>query len=300
MHRRQYIGVEEQQQQQLVKIKSESNMPSSSASNASETRTMMKVLSLGLPRTGSASLAKALTILGYKNVCHGINIVDHAPLSIIRLFDRAADACHPALPTYTGQKFGIEDWEELYADCEASTDVAGLFSSQMMECYPDAKVILVIRPFEQWYESMNDGVFNIIFGRPADFVCGVVEPILGTSYLAIGRKLILGLFDAKNVHEIRANARSIYDRHHARIMEAKATPSELLIFDLKDGWAPLCQFLDKPVPEEAFPRVNERAAIQAKMLEIMQRDAMYAVKKSIPWLMTAVAVGAVAAYLKLI
>ena len=250
-------------------------------------KTKMKVLSLGLPRTGSASLAKALTILGYHNVCHGIDIVDKAPKNVIMLFDRASDAYHAVLPSYTGEKFGVDDWEELYRDCEASTDVAGLFAAPMMECYPDAKVILVIRAFDQWYESMDSGVFNIVFSWPADLISSTVGPLFGLSYLAIGRKLILGLFKARNVQEIRANARSIYDDHHAHIKKTKSKPSELLMFDLKDGWVPLCQFLDKPVPDEPFPRVNERAAIQAKMVEIMQRDAVYAVKKSIPWVLAA-------------
>ena len=108
-------------------------MSSSPPSSAGKTK--MKVLSLGLPRTGSASLAKALTILGYQNVCHGIDIVDKAPLSIIKLFDRASNAYHTVLPSYTGERFDVKDWEELYQNCEASTDVAGLFASPMMECF---------------------------------------------------------------------------------------------------------------------------------------------------------------------
>lgn len=249
----------------------------------------MKVLSLGLPRTGSASIAKALTILGYDNVCHGVDIVDKNP-GLIELFARAADASFPVLPSYRGTDFTLEEWEEIYHDCEASTDVAGMFATQLIKCYPNAKVILVIRPFDQWYESLNDGVFKYLFGWPADFYCSFLEPLFGSQYLGGCRKIVLGMFNARNVHEIRSNARSLYDRQHAQIRKMK-DPSELLIFDLKTGWGPLCEFLQKPVPDVPFPRINERAAIQAKIVEIINRDAKRAAKKSFPWLFALVVIG---------
>ena len=35
---------------------------------------------------------------------------------------------------------------------------------------------------------------------------------------------------------------------------------QLLEMDLNDGWGPLCQFLNVPVPDEPFPRVNDAKA----------------------------------------
>ena len=38
----------------------------------------------------------------------------------------------------------------------------------------------------------------------------------------------------------------------------KAVPKDqLLEMRLSDGWGPLCRFLDKPIPDEPFPHVNE-------------------------------------------
>ena len=44
------------------------------------------------------------------------------------------------------------------------------------------------------------------------------------------------------------------------IQEAKrlVPETQLLIFNVKQGWEPLCRFLGKPVPETPFPRVNTR------------------------------------------
>lgn len=47
--------------------------------------------------------------------------------------------------------------------------------------------------------------------------------------------------------------------------------------ELKDGWAPLAKFLDKPIPDEPFPRVNEAAALDATIKKIF-------VKAGLTWL----------------
>ena len=39
--------------------------------------------------------------------------------------------------------------------------------------------------------------------------------------------------------------------------QASVPADRLLIFDVKQGWAPLCEFLGRPVPAVPFPRGNE-------------------------------------------
>ncbi|HFE46446.1 MAG TPA: hypothetical protein ENJ18_13290 [Nannocystis exedens] len=46
-------------------------------------------------------------------------------------------------------------------------------------------------------------------------------------------------------------------------------PSRLLVFEVAQGWAPLCEFLDVPVPTGAFPHLNDRDAM-AKRLRILR------------------------------
>lgn len=43
----------------------------------------------------------------------------------------------------------------------------------------------------------------------------------------------------------------------------------LLVMDIEDGWEPLCRFLDKEIPDESFPRVNEAEANAAFGRRIM-------------------------------
>ncbi len=39
-------------------------------------------------------------------------------------------------------------------------------------------------------------------------------------------------------------------------------PTKLLIFDVKQGWEPLCKFLGKPIPEVPFPNTNDTKRMQ--------------------------------------
>src|SRR5690606_1952087 len=63
------------------------------------------------------------------------------------------------------------------------------------------------------------------------------------------------------------------DREHVIAMFEKHTdevkrvvPAErLLVFEAKEGWAPLCKFLDVPVPAEPFPRVNDTAEFKRRV-----------------------------------
>ena len=60
----------------------------------------------------------------------------------------------------------------------------------------------------------------------------------------------------------RAHCQAVFAQHNQAVQEAMA-PDRLLVFDVKQGWQPLCAFLGVPVPdEEPFPRVNDTAAFQ--------------------------------------
>lgn len=247
----------------------------------------MKVLALGLPRTGSASIAEALTILGYKNVHHGIKAIDDP--DSWKVISRAADATFPVLPTYTGKPFTREQWDELYGTCEAGTDMAALFATQLVDAYPEAKVILVVREFDKWYASY-DTMIKQLWSFSADVAINLAEPLIGYETGRGSRKAILGFFGAKTADEIRLNARTVYDRHYKMLQETVPT-EKLLVYRMGEGWEPICEFLDKPVPDTEFPWINEAEALKAKVTERINAHMREAVKVVTPWVVGAIAVG---------
>ncbi|KAK2863655.1 hypothetical protein FQN49_004121 [Arthroderma sp. PD_2] len=249
----------------------------------------MKVLSLGLPRTGTLSMAKALTLLGYKNVHHTLTDTDYGE-EAWRVFNRAADAIFPSLPTYTGQPFSREQWDEVYGFREGATEVASVFGPQLVKAYPDAKVILVIRDYDRWFKSVDEVVIKGMWAPLTTFFMISVYPLLGMTGMIGMRKATLGFFHAKDVEEVRRNARAAYDRHHREIQEM-VPPDQLLLYKMGDGWGPLCEFLGKPVPDEAFPWVNEEAELKKNGMKMLRSQLGAAALVLAPWVLGAGAVG---------
>jgi hypothetical protein len=194
----------------------------------------MKVLVLGLPRTGSASTAAALRILGYKNVHHGLDNIHNA--TDWRLFDLAADATFPALPSYSERALTQQDWDQAFGSCEAATDMASYFATQLVQTYPRAKVILTIREFDPWFNSIDGTILKLLWSPLAEITVRYAEPLLGMKTTTIARKLHLGFFEAQNLCEIRNNARRVYERHH-RELQDMVPASQLLIYRMGDGWS---------------------------------------------------------------
>lgn len=250
----------------------------------------MQVLALGLPRTGSLSLARALSILGYRDVYHTINAIDNPHDWTI--FNRAADALFPALPSHDpSATFSRADWDELWAPCEATTEVASLFAPHLIEAYPEAKVVLVTRDYDAWIRSVEEGIFSSFWSWPAELSIVWLEPLLGSVAGTATRKMILGFFEARDVAEARRNARGVWERHHRRIMEM-VPPDRLLEYRLGEGWDPLCEFLGKPVPEkEEFPRVNDAAMLKGLMLGKVRRNLGEVVRMLAPWMALVVTAG---------
>ena len=55
-----------------------------------------------------------------------------------------------------------------------------------------------------------------------------------------------------------------YFRRHTEAVKAAIPPERLLVYEAGQGWGPLCDFLDVPVPEEPYPLENTRAEFIAR------------------------------------
>ena len=56
-------------------------------------------------------------------------------------------------------------------------------------------------------------------------------------------------------------------------------PNRLLVFEPKQGWQPLCDFLDVPVPEGPFPHENDTPTmlLKFKRLKILAYTTVYGI-----------------------
>ena len=212
-------------------------------------------------------MAAAYRILGYDDVHHGLEVVFTSPLDY-EVLQRASDATFPFLRTYTGIPFTRADWDEVFGRCEAVTDVASFFAPQLVEAYPEAKVVLVVRDEEGWLRSTRQSL-EMVFDPVAKVFHRWVEPAIGSYSGPAAARFHAGWFRGDTVEGAMANARERYREHNDTIRKM-VPPERLLEFQLADGWAPLCEFLGKEVPDVPFPRVNEAAEFEAMKPRILK------------------------------
>lgn len=240
------------------------------------------VINAGLFKTGTASMAEAYRILGLRSH-HGLDLLNLQEQWV--QLERAAEAKWPTVPGARRPQqpaFTRADWDKLFGEYDAITDIGAVFAEELAAAYPEAKVVIVQRDIDKWYESFNRQVLIPVWGPLSHFISIFVLPLIGNRGLAATRKIVLGHWHANNVDEARANAKSGYEAYYTRIREV--VPSERrLEYKLGDGWAPLCEFLGKDVPAVDFPRVNEAQAHSAKQQEQVNEVMLQAWTIMRPW-----------------
>ncbi|KAK8083898.1 hypothetical protein PG996_002679 [Apiospora saccharicola] len=206
-------------------------------------------------------------------VCHGgtqILVRDDGKLN-----PNTNHYCETWIKAYEARESGNKE-ETLKLVRKATADLPPAdFMAEMMELYPDAKVVHVRRdPPQRWWDSIQ-----AVTARTAPWWFGVVlAPIPGWRHLATFASVqsrstlrLAGLDPATATpsdlirhggpRESGISRRQTYilEAYHKKV--ASLVPErQLLEMELDDGWGPLCRFLDATVPNTPFPRVNDAKA----------------------------------------
>lgn len=201
----------------------------------------LEVLCLGYSRTGTMSMNKALSILGYPNPYHFSSFYDNT--LECEMWLRALDAKYNGKGDMPDKSF----FDGLLGHVGAVTDApCNLFAKELIEFYPDAKVVLVERNLESWYESWMAFCENAL--SPVFPMIGKLDPSWAGRIIRVGAFIThVQAGYAKNYDEAKARSKDAY-RHHYRDVKEMTPKDRLLEFDLASGWEPLCKFLDKPIP----------------------------------------------------
>lgn len=250
---------------------------------ASDSSGPPQVISVGLWRMGTASMAAAYNIIGLRPH-HALDLFDTPDQWA--LFEQAADATWSPNGIDTASlPFPREKWDEIYGQYGAVTEVGAAFAEQLIKAYPEAKVVVVRREFERWWPSFRDGVAAPVFSLQGTFLMYCVLPILGNRGVAAMRKIISGFFGATNLADIEKNAKAVYDEYFARV-EAMVPSERRLEYQLGQGWEPLCSFLGKDIPDVGFPHINEAQALRERQQQEAQHiteQAMARLRSWLPW-----------------
>ena len=214
----------------------------------------MKVIGAGFGRTGTWSLKAALEELGFGPCYHMTEVF-----------------AHPGHADFWSSAWRGEpvDWEGVLGGYEATVDwPACTFYEELIEQHPDAKVLLNVRDPERWYHSTRSTIYELsmlIERSPIQrWIFGLISLLMFGGFT--GRRSSLasdmiwqGTFDGR--FEDKAYAIEVFERHNEEV-KRRVPPEQLLVYDVREGWEPLCAFLGVPEPEEPFPRLNDAAQMR--------------------------------------
>jgi len=185
-----------------------------------------KVFCLGLSRTSTKSLTKALNILGINVIHYPVDKVTHYEL------------------IHGNYNFTI------LQDYDGISDITiAPYYRELDELFPNSKFILTIREKEKWLESLKRHWED---RPPYD------DPNQTETHLKIRRFLRASVYGVLTFNKQRLS--NVYDLHHKNVMDYfKDRSEDLLIIDITkgEGWEKLCPFFKKPKLASAFPHVTD-------------------------------------------
>jgi hypothetical protein len=208
----------------------------------------LSVIGAGFGRTGTMSLKLALDKLGFGPCYHMVEVFKNPKAP--GYWEAAAD----------GKQV---DWEEVFAGYCSTVDwPSATFYKELADAYPEAKVILTVRDPEEWFTSTQATIFSRHIRDDTE-----------DDWQRMVLKVIGDLFERRMTD--KAKLIEVYERHNQEVR--RTIPSErLLVYEIADGWGPLCRFLDVEVPNESMPKVNStdefRQNLAAKLAENADRS----------------------------
>jgi hypothetical protein len=201
----------------------------------------LAVIGAGFGRTGTLSFKQALEQLGLGPCYH-----------MLEVFGREDHVAAWSAAT-AGQTV---DWDALLTGYHSTCDwPACTFWAELLQANPDAKVVLTRRDPDAWYRSMNKTIFESL-DRPID---EDDDPVVA-DHQRMTRALVIDRTFGGDLG--RDHVLAVLAAHEQDVI-ASVPADDLLVYDVAEGWEPLCEFLDVAVPDEPFPNTNTTADFRA-------------------------------------
>jgi len=215
----------------------------------------MRVIGAGLPRTATLSQKIALEMLGFGPCYHMVDVLSD--------LDRA-DSWSAAL-------LGSVSWDEIFAGYQATVDWPGsFFYRELMERYPDAKVVLSVRSGDAWARSVSETISGVLYGDTMMHDLSSARSRVDPGWRRYIDLMIVmweksGLLASGDASDPAALS-SAMERYNDEVKQT--VPSDrLLVWSAAEGWGPLCEFLEMPTPQAPFPHLNDKNMFIDRIVE---------------------------------
>lgn len=200
----------------------------------------VQVIGAGFGRTGTWSLKAALEEIGFGPSFHMIDLLKHP--------DRSA----MFLAALNGEEV---DWNEVFEGYRSTVDWPGCtFYQRILAAYPDAKVILSVRDPDKWYESAKKTIYALKEAAARGELVGD-GPGAPPEVLMMIRTLIWDTTFEDRFAE-KDFALEVFNRHNEEVKQV-VPADQLLVYEIQQGWAPICEFLGVETPDTEFPHLND-------------------------------------------
>jgi len=203
----------------------------------------LDVVGAGLGRTGTQSLKLALEELGVGPCYHMMEVfgnTEHIPLW--------AAATRGEAP----------DWDDLFGNYRSTVDwPACAFWRELAEKNPNAKVLLSVRDSDAWYESFYNTIYQSMLREPPP------KPTWIGELFEMSRELVLERTFGGRADD-RAHAIRCYEEHNEAV-RSDVPADRLIVHEVGAGWEPLCEALNRPIPDRPYPRTNSTEEFRDRM-----------------------------------
>mmetsp|Transcript_14588 Transcript_14588/g.27356 ORF Transcript_14588/g.27356 Transcript_14588/m.27356 type:complete len:249 (+) Transcript_14588:90-836(+) len=220
------------------------------------------LLNIGAPRTGTQTIAAALSKLGMKVLHTGYN-----------------ESVRPTVCSHVRGEIPDELLQALLDEYDAAMDEPFQLEYEfVMEAYPKAKFVLPLAEADRWIRSYQHFFENLELRSEREAANAIARGLTVKRQdvlqaMAVQKEDWLQRFPVSNYcnacrywgcrfqniigmsEATLSTCKQGLEDHMARV-KTIIPPERLLIYNLSDGWKPLCDFLGKPIPDEPFPYVD--------------------------------------------
>ena len=216
----------------------------------------LRLIGAGLPRTATTTQLFALEQLGLGPCYHMRDLLADLERGL-PLWERAAE--------------GAPEWDRIFGEVRSAVDwPSARYYRELMDEYPDAKVLLSVRDSEDWVRSMRKTVWGVFHGETVlHHICearAALDP-LWRRFMALMRQMTwdeqTGVLAGETYSD--AGLAAVMERWNENVK--RTVPADrLLVWNPSEGWEPLCEFLEMDVPGEELPRLNNTQSFREGMI----------------------------------
>jgi hypothetical protein len=218
----------------------------------------MRVIGAGLPRTATTTQAIAFEKLGFGGCYH--------------MRDMMMDM-EKGLDLWEAASQGKPDWETIFGDAQSTVDwPGGYYYKELLEHYPDSKVVLSVRGADGWIKSMRETIWPMYHGDSVMRHMCLARAQLDPLWKRFMDLMVVmtwadgtGALAPSDATYEDAGLAAAMDRWNERV-KRDVPADRLLVWEPREGWEPLCEFLQVPVPDEELPNTNDTLAFKEGIL----------------------------------